>query len=69
MAGMKTPSWLARRYAQQVRTFGPAGLRAAHAQVLAADLSIKSGHATSEAALRDLVLALCLERRPAWRAS
>ena len=64
-AGMKVPAWLARRYAQQLRGIGGAGLRRAHARLLAADLSIKTGQATGEAAVRDLVMALCLDGRGA----
>ena len=62
---MKVPAWLARRYAQQLRGIGGAGLRRAHARLLAADLSIKTGQATGEAAVRDLVMALCLDGRGA----
>jgi DNA polymerase III delta subunit len=62
-ASLKVPGWLARKYAQQARALGRAGLRRAHARVLAADLSIKTGQATGEAAVRDLVMALCLDGR------
>lgn len=63
-AGLKAPPWLARRYAQQVRALGTTGLRRAHRRILAADLSIKTGQATADAAIRDLVMALCLDGRP-----
>lgn len=62
-ASLKVPTWLARKYAQQARALGRAGLRRAHARVLAADLSIKTGQATDEAAVRNLVMALCLDGR------
>jgi DNA polymerase-3 subunit delta len=64
-AGMKVPAWLARRYAQQLRAIGGAGLRRAHARLLAADLSVKIGQAIGEAAVRDLVMSLCLDGRSA----
>lgn len=59
---MKAPGWLARKYAQQARGFGGGALRRAHQQVLEADVRIKTGQATGEAAVCDLVLALCLDR-------
>jgi hypothetical protein len=61
---MKVPAWLARRYAQQLRALGHATLRQSHARLLATDLAIKTGQATADAAVRDLVLALCLTGRP-----
>lgn len=64
-AQLKVPGWLARKYAQQVRAFGSTGLRRAHRQVLETDLRIKTGQAKDEAAVRDLVLALCVDGRAA----
>jgi len=62
---LKVPGWLARKYAQQARAFGRANLRRAHRQVLETDLRIKTGQARAETAVRDLVLALCVDGRGA----
>jgi DNA polymerase III delta subunit len=62
-AGLKVPNWLARKYAQQLRGLNGRALRRAHARILAADRDIKTGQARAEAAIRDVVLAVCLDGR------